>query len=357
MKADKPHQDVFKLQKENRDLRERLKKALERDLLGETMERFFGRFEDLEAEPPNWVTGPPPKRNAIARPTAMLGDGHWDEVVNPSEIEWMNGYDRQIALERLERFFRNTIRLGRDYLKGIDFDGIVVPIVGDCFSGNIHEELNETNEGTIFESLLEFLGPMVAGIRLLADYYGRVFLPCVTGNHTRRRRKPHFKLRCRDNFEWLFYRLLEREFSGDDRVSFLIPDGPDVEWPIWGVRYRMTHGDQFRGGSGNAGPVVPILLGDSRKKKRSQAAGRPYDFLCVGHWHTYMPRMRGVIVNGTLKGYDEYCYGNNFDYEKPSQSFWLTDPEDGVTIMAPIHVEGKDEPWKTQRRKELPEWV
>jgi hypothetical protein len=52
-----------------------------------------------------------------------------------------------------------------------------------------------------------------------------------------------------------------------------------------------------------------------------------------------------MIVNGSIKGYDEYAYNGNFDFEKPQQAYWITDPQDGITISAPIHVQGKDEWW------------
>jgi hypothetical protein len=357
LKADTSHVDTFKLKKRLAEAEKQLREALERDVLSQSVDRFINGLTQAKPEPPQWVVAPAPKKTRIARPTALLSDGHWDEVVNPSEIEWLNGYDREIAMGRLQRFFENTVKIGRDFLKGIDFDGMVMPIGGDLFSGNIHEELSETNADTMCGSLLAYLDPMIAGIRVLADYYGRVFIPCVTGNHPRRRRKPSFKLRVRDNYEWLFYKILEREFAGDKRISFLIPESADVDWPIWGVKYRMTHGDQFRGGSGIAGALSPLMIGDARKRKRSQAAGRPFDMLIVGHWHQYFPRVKGLIVSGSLKGYDEYCYGNNFDYEKPTQSFWLTDPEHGMTIMAPIHVEGDDESWKQDRQVQIPEWM
>ncbi|NBX73397.1 MAG: hypothetical protein EBQ89_03775, partial [Alphaproteobacteria bacterium] len=45
----------------------------------------------------------------------------------------------------------------------------------------------------------------------------------------------------------------------------------------------------------------------------------------------------------SLKGYDEYAYISNFRYEPPRQAFWLTDPDHGVTITAPIHVTGANE--------------
>src|ERR1700728_1840410 len=90
------------------------------------------------------------------------------------------------------------------------------------------------------------------------------------------------------------------------------------------------------------------MIGDARKRKRSQAAKKPYDYLVMGHWHQRAD-FKGIIVNGSLKGVDEYSYDSNFDLEPPEQSFWITDPKHGKTIVAPIHVLGKNEPWMALR--------
>lgn len=47
------------------------------------------------------------------------------------------------------------------------------------------------------------------------------------------------------------------------------------------------------------------------------------------------------IVNGSLKGYDEYAYAGNFGFEEPKQALWLTHPERGITFQMPVFVEEK----------------
>ena len=71
------------------------------------------------------------------------------------------------------------------------------------------------------------------------------------------------------------------------------------------TRILLTHGDQFRGGSGIAGLLSPLLLGDHRKRKRQTAMNHPYDWMIYGHWHSLVLGVRGLIGNGSLKGYDE----------------------------------------------------
>ena len=60
--------------------------------------------------------------------------------------------------------------------------------------------------------------------------------------------------------------------------------------------------------------------------------------MLLGHWHQLIQLQR-LIVNGSLKGYDEYAYINNFPFEPPRQALWLTHPEYGITFSAPILVD------------------
>ena len=295
-----------------------------------------------ERKVPEWTVKKPSKgyRGIIA--TAFLSDVHLDEVIQPEQVNWVNAYNREIAEKRLRLFFENTIELARDYLSGFRYEGLVLPLGGDIFAGIIHEELVESNEGTIFESMLYWADPMCAGIKMVRDAFGRVFLPCVVGNHGRRQRKPHAKNRVQDNFEYMFYHLLKRLLGVEKGVEFTISEAADQPFRVYDTKYLLTHGDQFKGGSGIAGLWSPLMLGDARKRARENAVQRPYDHMIMGHWHQ-LKFFGNIIVNGSVSGLDEYAFLNNFGYEPPRQAFWVTDATHGVTITAPIHVAAKDE--------------
>jgi hypothetical protein len=44
-----------------------------------------------------------------------------------------------------------------------------------------------------------------------------------------------------------------------------------------------------------------------------------------------------------MKGYDEYAYGLNLRPEPARQAFWVTSPEHGPTITAPVFLQDRDE--------------
>lgn len=291
-----------------------------------------------DTAPPTWTLDPGKASGKHGIPTLFLSDLHWGEVVHPSQINGVNSYNIRIAKERMRTCVESAIRLLRIVSPKLDFPGIVMPLGGDMISGNIHEELTATNELNSMPAVLDLYGVLVWAIGVMADTFGRVFLPCVSGNHGRDTHKIWGKDRHHTSFDWLLYQFLAKHFANDKRVQFFIPDGPDAYYRIYGHRYLLTHGDQFRGGDGMIGALGPIIRGDHRKRSRNAQIDMEYDTMIIGHWHQWI-MLKRLIVNGSLKGYDEYAYSNNFPFEEPQQGMWLTHPENGITIPMPIRVD------------------
>jgi predicted phosphodiesterase len=311
-------------------------KELEAEMgeLGDIAELFRGATDRQQALPDWLIPGRKPEEK-VATVNLVLSDLHLDEVVKKEAVRGVNAYNRRIAEQRLERTFTKAITLPRDYMSGLRYEGIIVHLAGDTFSGDIHEELARTNEASPLETLLYWLDPFVAGLRMLAEHYGQVHVVSVPGNHDRTHRKPVAKGRVETSLHYVFTKLLEREFRGDTRLTWDAPLSPDALTTVYNTRIMTTHGDQFRGGNGIGGILVPILRGDSRKRQRQQAVGEPYDLLVLGHFHQYISGP-GVLINGSLKGYDEYAFQNNFGFETPQQALFLVTPEHGASFHMPI---------------------
>lgn len=306
-------------------------------------------YEHLDGHtltPPEWVA-PSRAESHHAIPSLLVTDVHWDETVYPEQVEGYNRYNRPIAEQRLKRAFTGAVKMCRDYFGGVEYDGFQLFLGGDLLSGIIHEELKETNQGTVCESILTVVEPLEAGIQLLVKEFGRVNVTAVVGNHGRLTRKPRSKFRAEDNFDWLVYQLVKKYFRGNDKVTVQVPKSADAQVNVYGTRYRLTHGDQFKGGSGIAAELSPLLLGAHRKSRRQAAVGNPYDVLVMGHWHqTLWLPSKGVIMGGSVVGYNEWAYLNNFAPEPPQSSLWLTTPERGITLCAPVFLQDRvEEGW------------
>lgn len=308
----------------------------------------LGVYEALDAAtlaPPKWLVPTARKKQAHkAIPSLLLTDIHWGERVRPEEVGGTNAYDRAIAEQRIRRACEGSVKLCRDYLSGVEYEGVTLMLGGDLVSGDIHDELRETNVETTTESVVGVLEALSAGINLLSDFFGSVYVAAVVGNHGRTTKKPRAKGKARDSFDGLVYQLLAREIR-TDRVTMQVATASDLHFSVYGTRYCVSHGDQFVGGAGISGALAPLMLGVHRKRRRDATAGNPWDVLVMGHFHqSYF--LHDLIVGGSVIGYNEYAYSKNFPLEQPQCAMWLNAPERGITTYMPVQVlDRKAEGW------------
>lgn len=326
-----PRTIIGKLDKE-------LKSAKEQLGLQETVAAILGNtLSHLETvQPPKWAMHHSAKdAGSPGVPTLFLSDIHAGEVVEPNQVNGVNSYNLDLCGDRMRHTIETAIYLCSLLSPKMQYPGIVVPLGGDMISGDIHDELVATNELPTIPTVLELYEYLVSAIELLLAQFPAVFLPCVSGNHGRNTKKMWSKNRNHTSFDWLLYQMLAKRFRAEPRVTFYIPGGSDGLYRIFNTRYLITHGDQFRGGDSIIGPIGPIFRGTQKKLARNQAVQQDFDVAIMGHWHQYIHTER-VIVNGSMKGYDEYAAQGNFGFEPPRQALWVTHPRFGVNWRMPV---------------------
>lgn len=349
-------------------LRRKLKEAQTRARDAEEIARdqnslaeIIGGLIAAPAKPPSWVTDSVShiingKTSSV--PILCLGDWHYGEVVRPSEA---GGYqfNAEIAESRIRKTIEKTVSLTRDALAGLEYPGIICALLGDMTSGALHPELAESDEYSVFMSILRVRDLIVGAIRSLADEFGRVFVPTAVGNHGRLLdRKPRAKGYSQRNTDWLVYQLVARHFEGDPRVTVMVPDSGETVFRVFGRTFLLTHGDQLgtRGGDGIIGAIGPIMRGSLKTLRSVQSLGIDIDHLIVGHWHQsiYLPQ---VTVNGTIKGPDEYSLKLlRAPAEDPSQTLMVMHPQHGLTFRQPLFLKDDACPDRT-RQSVTDRWI
>jgi len=291
-----------------------------------------------KATAPKWLVQTTKTKSTPGVPTLLASDWHWGERVFRTQVGGVNEYDMQIAQARARALVTNAIDLLNNHMVNPNYPGIVFALGGDMVSGGIHEELLATDQQEIMPVVLDLFSVLCWAIKTLADEFGNVFVPCVSGNHGRSTKKIRAKGRNFTSYDWLLYQFLSKFFADDKRVTFLIPDGSDCAYSVYSHRYLLTHGDQARGGDGVIGMLGPVIRMDHRKRSRATQLDMSYDTMLLGHFHT-LTQLRRLIINGSLKGYCEYAFANNFGFEPPQQALWITHPTRGITFSMPVHVE------------------
>lgn len=334
--------EIVKLKAEVKSLKSQLTDAHNEVLNTQNLKSLIHEISGVQFDgEPKWLHNTESKA-LHGIPTLFLSDLHVDEVVEPSEINHVNIFNREIAIQRLKNTFQRTIDILRGYFTHPQYDGMVLMLGGDLVTGDIHDELAETNDATINETVLLLVDLLIEGITALHRAFGKIYIPCVVGNHGRQHKKPRNKKKVFHNFEWLIYQFLAKHFKDNPDVTFNIPDGPDALFQVYNKTFLLTHGDQFRGGNGIAGIMSPLHLGMHRKQKKYSAIGKPFQVMALGHFHQYI-HTNWMIVNGALKGYDEYANNCNFPYEPAQQALWINHPQYGMVFRTPVLCESDNE--------------
>lgn len=305
------------------------------------------RLRDATADirPPRWVQGKGARRGEnILTPVTIWSDWHWGEVVEAAQVNGINAYSLEIANQRAERVLEGTINLAFNYTVHGDYPGIVLALGGDMVSGTIHEELSATNDKPIMPVVVDLFGALKRNIRALKERFGRVYVPCIAGNHGRTTITPRYKDAAFTSYDWLIYSLLEKDFEDDEAIAFSIPDGSDQRFDVWNHRFMLAHGDKLgvRGGDGIIGALGPIIRGSFKMHNSSAAIGLDFDTLMLGHFHQYLPMPR-IIGNGSLIGFNEYAKDRlRAVPERPQQALCFVHPENGIVSQMAVYADQRD---------------
>jgi len=343
------NQQVKKLQ---RELYRREADTLHAD----EVRKYILGLSEHESRPPEWTSDRKeyPYKHGI--PCLMLSDLHYGEVVKAEEVFFTNEYDSEIAERRIRDTVDTAINLTHEVFSDPVYPGIVLVLGGDNINGMIHEELTVGSDKRLMDQILGIADILHGVILKLLKNYGKVFVPGVPGNHGRATFKTWTKFTAATNADWLVYQLLERFLAQQvarGEVVFMCPPARDVTFRVAGRGFRLSHGDQFRGGDGIIGPIGPITRGDMKKRAMAMSLphdGEEYDTLLVGHFHKLFQSTR-LIINGTTKGFDEYSLANNFGFEVPQQALWMTHELYGINHFMPVLCDQSGE------RPESPAWV
>lgn len=298
------------------------------DKLQNLLDRY-STIKPQDTKVPKWLKPRPRSRVHRATGVLLLSDLHLDEVVDLHEMDGINEYNREIAKARLERVVNKTVDLLRTHVSGVHYDGMVAALLGDNITGVIHDELERTNEAPPAASIVYWVPIIASALTHLADEFGRLYVPCVDGNHDRFYKKTPKKQRAESSLAWIIYNWLADHLRDDDRITFGISTSPEQLIDVYNTTLLLSHGDGFRSAGGVGGLYPSLLKFLLRKHQLYSTTKRDFDLALMGHWHQPLWG-QDFVINGSPKGYDEYAKDAGFIHSKPSQQLFTLNPERGV---------------------------
>ena len=265
---------------------------------------------------------------------AVASDFHMEERVTRAMVSGLNEHNVEIAKARATRFFQSTLRLTRLLQQDTTIQNLVMPLLGDFISNDIHEEFPETNELLPMHAIELAQNTIASGIEFLLDNSKlKLSFPCHSGNHARTTRTTRFGAENGHSLEYLMYQHLANHFRKEPRATFIIPEGPHSYMDIYGMTLRFHHGHMIKYQGGVGGIFIPAYKAIAAWNRAKRA-----DLDVFGHFHQ---RKDGgnFISNGSNIGYNTFALSIKADYEQPGQQLFMIDKRRGRTCTWPILVE------------------
>jgi hypothetical protein len=269
----------------------------------------------------------------------LWSDLHAGEVVSEEETNSINSYDWKTMLNRHERLREGLLSYADN--RPYPVRKLHILALGDMLSGDIHDELVETNEMPLAEATVQLGLDGAEWLASLGEHFEEIEMTGVVGNHPRAKRKPQAK-RAFDNADWIAYHTMRLALRKHERISFQVPKAS--AWPVVvAKRWRLLalHGDGIR----STMPGVPwggVMRRVNALQSQYSQAGQPIDCYCLGHFHSLNlveSNAGRIAMNGSVKGVDEYSLRAFGGGRGPQQLLLTYHPKNGLTDASIIDLE------------------
>lgn len=341
---------IHRLEREITEYKKALNKAKSNIVESDDIKELIAGINNVgfKNEIPKWID------NTSKRlvPVVCLSDIHIGEVVDAGDVGFGDEYNTPLAHEYADKVINDFIGICKKNMN-YEYDGVVLILGGDIIAGNNMHNMDETNDRTAMEQVIEGGNLIIRAINSLRKAFKKVFVPAVTGNHDRLdgSRYTRTKQRMENSLGMMVYYYVQQHFADDKAVSIVTDKSDEILFSINGHRFNLQHGDTIKGGNGIGGVAVPILRARAKKLTAAVAVNKAFDTLIIGHFHQSI-QLKGLIVMNSLKIYDEYSKTLGFSYSRPGATSFFVN-EFGEIIFTTDIIIRKDETLSRKNEKSI----
>jgi hypothetical protein len=265
-----------------------------------------------------------PKLSAGTSESAAVvvwSDHHCEEEVTPGQVSGKNEFNLEVYDRRFSQLVHGTLAWLNIEQQKTSIKTLVIAMLGDYFSNNIHEDLAEANLLPPMDAAYLAQCHLIGGIDYILEHTPEdleLLIVCHSGNHARTTKRQRIATEAGNSLEHYMYYVMRDHYKGNSRVKFQIATGYHsyvTFFDKYVVRFHHGHQINYQGGVG--GITIPVNKGIAQWNK-----ARPVNLDVFGHFHTAFDG-GNFICNGSLIGYNAYAVSIKASYEKPSQTFFL----------------------------------
>ena len=265
---------------------------------------------------------------------APLSDTHVGDNVKGEQIGGLNSYDIDIFNRRLFGWANLVLQLVELRRTFVPINELVVPMLGDMISGDIHDELARTNIDNCMGQMIRGANLIAQALMLFAPNFQKIHVPCVVGNHGRMTRKPPMKDKYMD-WDYMLYQWIAAFCKNQKNITFDIPKSFINLFSVYDNTILIMHGDSVSGGGSNTSitRAITSLRGVLQYRKNLNVElgiedeTVQFDNVMIGHFHRIDEIDIGtgeLHICGCMKGPDEFALQRLHTASKPKQlvTYW-----------------------------------
>jgi len=310
-----------------------LKQEAKKELLIDAVKKFTPSYKSVQKYK---IRKPKTKVRAASAQSmvAPLSDTHIGDNVEADEMVGLNSYNIDIFNKRLHGWATQVLTLAELRRNSVEIDELVIPMLGDMISGDIHMELALTNNDHNMGQMIRGANLISQALMFLAPHFDKVRVPCVVGNHGRMTRKPPMKNKYMD-WDYMLYQWVSVFCRNQKNIEFHIPKSFMTSVEVKNRNLLLSHGD-FVNGAGSGTAISKGILNmrnilqfrkglqDEIGKLRDEKIGLPeyFDSVLIGHFHRIDEIDIGtgaIHICGCMKGGDEFAMQRVQAINKPRQ--------------------------------------
>ena len=321
-----------------------IKKEAKEDLLIDAIKKFTPSYKEVKKYKHRKPTGKI-KGNSVQSMIAPLTDTHIGDNVELEEMMGLNEYNIDIFNKRLYGWANQVVTLAELRRNSAEVGELIVPMLGDMISGDIHEELARTNNDHCMGQMIRGANLISQALMFIAPHFDKVRVPCVVGNHGRMTRKPPMKNKYMD-WDYMLYQWVSVFCQNQKNIEFHIPKTFMTTINVCNRNILLAHGDFINGGGSgtsinrgvsNMRNVLSFRKGlkeeiNNIQDNSLESVPDNYDSALLGHFHRIDEIDIGtgaVHICGCMKGGDEFAMQRVQAINKPRQLVLYYHPKYG----------------------------
>ena len=291
---------------------------------------------------------------------APLTDTHIGEDVDYQQMAGLNSYSFEIFNRRLSGWAEQVLNLVELRRASVPIDDLIIPMLGDMISGDIHDELIKTNQDNVMGQMSRGANLIAQALLSLAPHFKTVTVPCVVGNHGRMTRKPPMKDKYMD-WDYMLYQWVAAFCKNQKNIKFQINTSYMNIFQVYDKNVLIMHGDSASG-AGSIATITKVLTNlrsvlQFRQGLEPEVADAhqhiiepnllptSFDSVMMGHFHRVDEIDIGTghaIICGCMKGGDEFALQRLSVITKPQQIVTYWHPKYGYIGKETIYLNAFD---------------